>query len=450
MSITDSVGAEGQVESVSMDMLVARMRARLLYGDRSQLMMVAEGEAGCGKSEIMVNALTEIVGAPPVNMPGFGAQQVEDILPVPHPVTDPKTGEVRLEQLVSEMLLPTEQMAKDPKYNKHGRPIIPLFIDEVFTGNLGQQNQLRALLTFGRVGSAKIPDCVYFFGTTNPEDAIYSTRKSVDAAVMDRIEIVPVHMEWKEHNRYLSSLENEGRYPEVCRLFLCMEENRDIWKLASPRFWHIKFGNSWHELSQDKSLNDRDKHILFKNILAGHFAQLAKNSVMRRDKKADKLNADALISRFHNFIKHGDDPRWYPISGNRILSQADDKKATEDHLKLFEYWNKENKNNFIGVTIQDLQMTLSEAEEELTDDQVKHVSKVLEASDATALVCQLCQNVFAANEAMYEQIEAGLSKTSVYGEVSATIAESDKMSRELREQKKARAKEQKRKKSMDV
>ena len=218
------VDGKGQITPISMGDWENRLEAYLLYGEPSQKCLVAEGEAGCGKSEITVQACRRIVGAEPIVVPGMGAQQQEELLSAVKLIEGPD-GEGKLLQGVIDSLIPTEKLAKDPAYNQHGKTIIPWIIDEIWTGNGAQMNQIRAALTFRRIGGVQLPNGVYVIGTTNPEDVAYSSRKSVDAAVMDRVETYRVFLKFDEHQKYLSQLESEGRYPEVCRMFLRMDEN---------------------------------------------------------------------------------------------------------------------------------------------------------------------------------------------------------------------------------
>ena len=431
----EAVSAAGQAEKITMDDWRKRVGAFLKYGQPSQKALVCEGEAGCGKSEITRQVCQEIVGAPPVIVPGLGAQQQEELLAAVKLVED-KDGNAKLLQGVIDTLIPTEALAKDPRYQVNGRTCIPWIIDEIWTGNMAQMNQVRAALTFRQIGGVQLPNGVFIIGTTNPEDVVYSSRKAVDGAVMDRVETFSVYMTFDEHQRYLATQEQEGKYPETCRMFLRMEENKDMWKMASSRFWHIQFGQTWQELDMDPDIDTSLKMKLFTASIADHFQGLAKKHTQRRDGSKLSLTADTLVARFQNYIKHGDDPKWYPVSANRILNAADDKKKAKEQLALFDYWNDEDQQGFVGVTVQDLTSTLTEVDE-LTNDQVKHISGLLERS-GSALVTDLCQKVFKANDSVYEQLEEGLSDTSVFEKVRHAINEHDGMVTELRSEQKRR------------
>lgn len=436
MANSDIVSAAGQAESITMSDWSKRLKAFLRYGNPSQKALVCEGEAGCGKSEITVQTCTEVLnGAPPVIVPGLGAQQQEELLAAVKLVED-EHGNGKLLQGVIESLIPTEKLANDSRYQVNGRTCIPWIIDEIWTGNMAQMNQVRAALTFRQIGGVQLPNGVFIIGTTNPEDVVYSSRRSVDGAVMDRVETFKVFMTFEEHQTYLAKEEESGRYPEVCRMFLRMEENKDLWKTASARFWHIQFGQTWLELSSDPDIDESLRMKLFTASVADHFQGLAKKNKQRGSKDKLPLAADALVARFQSYIKHGDDPRWYPISSNRILQSAGNKKAAKEQQDLFDYWNDNDQQGFIGVTVQDLTNTLTHIDE-LSSDQVSHLSALLERS-GSALVTDLCQKVFKANDSVYEQLEAGLSNTKVFERVRHAINEHDKMVTELRSEQKRR------------
>ena len=448
------ISEPGKINRISMDSWVARLHAFFKYGCASQKALVCEGEAGCGKSEITVQACKDI-GLEPVVCPGLGSQQMEEFLALTRLDVDEK-GRAIVRQGVLDNIIPTMRLVEAGKHildvDGNKKIVIPWLIDEIFTGNMGQANQLRSALTFRQIGSVVLPQGtydgmdvgVYIIGTTNPEDVIYSSRKSVDAAVMDRIATYRVYMEFEHHQRYLAGLANRGKYPEVCRLFLRMEEQADLWRMASPRFWTQSFGQSWMELSGEQSMSESLRLVLFQSELEDHFQKIALNNKSRGNKKELPLTAEALVARFKNFIQHGDDPHYYPISANAIMNGADDDKESKHHKYLFDYWNKNKQHNFIGVTVQDLMNVLAHASE-ITDEQAQHISDLLNKSGA-GLAVQVCNAVFqqhkktrssygTAPSSVFATLTKALEKTSVYPSVAKAFAQHDLMVRDIAEQK---------------
>jgi hypothetical protein len=453
MVAKSEISEAGKLNRVTMDHWVSRVHAFLKYGTPSQKALVCEGEAGCGKSEITVQACQQL-GLEPVVCPGLGSQQMEEFLALTRLEIDHESDTGRVIQGVLENIVPTMNLAKAGKHvldiGGQKKVVIPWLIDEIFTGNMGQANQLRSALTFRQIGSVELPKGrykdmdigVYILGTTNPEDVIYSSRKSVDAAVMDRITTLRVYMEFEHHQRYLAKLANEDKYPEVCRLFLRMEEQRDLWKMASPRFWTQCFGQSWMELSADKTLDSSLRMILFRAELEDHFQKLALNNKSRGVKKELPMTAEALIARFQNFIEHGDDPHYYPISANAVLNDADAPKLAKQHNYLFDYWNQHKQHNFIGVTVQDLMNVVADRES-ITEQQASHISGLLNKS-GIGLATQFCSAIFKKKKNTYgreagnafEMIIQALTNTDVYIGVAKAMEKHDSMVRDLSEQKK--------------
>lgn len=449
-----AVSEAGMINQITMDHWVSRVHSFLKYGVPSQKALVCEGEAGCGKSEITVQACRDL-GLEPVVCPGLGSQQMEEFLALTRLEIDPKTQAGKVIQGVLENIVPTMSLAAAGKHvidvGGQKKIVIPWIIDEIFTGNMGQANQLRSALTFRQIGSVELPKGkhngmevgVYIIGTTNPEDVIYSSRKSVDAAVMDRITTYRVHMDFEHHQRYLAKLADTGRYPEVCRLFLRMEEQQSLWRMASPRFWTQSFGQSWMELYADRTLDDSLRMALFRAELEDHFQKLALNNKSRGIKKEIPLTASALIARFQNFIEHGDDPHYYPISANAILNGADDAKCSKNHNYLFDYWNKNNQHNFIGVTMHDLTNVVSHMDS-ITTQQAAHISALLNKS-GVGHATQFCSTVFQrrgkstygrATSNVYEVLLDALGGTDVFVGVSKAMETHDAMVRSVVEQKK--------------
>lgn len=457
------ISEAGKINRITMDSWISRVHAFLTHGVPSQKALVCEGEAGCGKSEITVHGcrmLKNTKGQPlePVICPGLGSQQMEEFLALTRLDVDDK-GRGIVRQGVLENIIPTMKLAEAGNHvmdvNGKKKIVIPWIIDEIFTGNMGQANQLRSALTFRQIGSVELPKGwfngmevgVYILGTTNPEDVIYSSRKSVDAAVMDRITTYRVYMEFEHHQRYLAQLANEGKYPEVCRLFLRMEEQADLWRMASPRFWTQCFGQSWMEISQFQFAGNSDedasaKMLLFRSELEDHFQKIALNNKSRGIKKELPMTAEALIARFTNFIEHGDDPHFYPISANAVLNGADDAKATKQHNYLFEFWSKNRQHNFIGVTIQDL-MNVVAGMQELTEQQANHISSLLNKA-GVGLATQFSSTLFKKKKNGYGQVASNvfevmmqaLEGTDVFTGVAKAMTKHDMMVREMQEQKK--------------
>jgi len=288
MSKTTSEGeamdlTDGRVRAISMDLMVKRVKARLLYGDvtQDQKALVFEGEAGCGKTSILRQTFAEM-GLHPISVT-LGAQQMEELLAAGVKVVEDEDGNPKIMQAVHENLIPTENHVNSGQYtfdvNGNSRTVIPWFFDEIFTGNVGQMNQLRSALTLHQIGSVPVPPEATIFGTTNPESVEYSSRRSVDAAIMDRCEVIRVYLTFTEHQRYLTKLEADGKFPAVCRLFLRMEENKDLWNMASPRFWHQGFGCVWMELGSADFMTIDEKMELFEQALAGHWQEIANKSI---------------------------------------------------------------------------------------------------------------------------------------------------------------------------
>jgi hypothetical protein len=184
------------------------------------------------------------------------------------------------------------------------------------------------------------------------------------------------------------------------------------------------------ELSSDPDIDDSLRMKLFQASIADHFQGLAKKYKLRHNNNKLPLTADALVARFQQYIKHGDDPRWYPISANRILNTSDNKDAREEQLDLFKFWNEEEQQGFIGVTIHDLTNTLKGVEE-LDDAQAKHVADLLNMS-GTGLATDLCQQLYAENEAVYDRLESALSGTDMLAKIGHAIKEHNTMLNELR------------------
>lgn len=452
MGVTsDGVTEVGKINKISMEQWEERVKAFLLHGQPSQKALVCEGEAGCGKSEVTAQVCRDL-GLDPIICPGIGAQQQEEFLALVKLELD-EHGNGKVVQGVQESIIPTWKLVESGKYevevNGKRKIVIPWIIDEIFTGNMAQANQLRSALTFRQIGSVEIPKGtykdmevgVYIIGTTNPEDVIYSSRKSMDAAVMERVSTFRVYMPFEYHQQYLAALARDGKYPELCRLFLRMDEQRDLWNLASPRFWTICFGQSWMELSGAKMHPD-DRLALFEAEIADHFQKVALNQAQRGRKAEINQSANAIVSRFKTFIDHGDDPHYYPISANEILraSKDEDEKEVKKHLYLFDHWNSNSQHNFIGVTIQDL-MNVTSGMHDVTDEQAKHISDLLNKSGAgiaTQFVRGLTSNRKStdrlADSKVCMQITAKLKGTPMYTAVTKATAKTDQVARELTKQ----------------
>jgi len=438
---------DGRIRPVSMETAMKRIRARIKHGNVSvdQKALVLEGEAGCGKTSIAMHTIEEELGIKTVTgktgLDPFkvclGAQQVEELLAAGIKVGEDKDGNPQIIQAVHENLIPRQHHVDSGDYtfdiNGKSRTVIPWFFDEIFTGNMAQMNQLRSALTLNQIGSIDIPKEVCVIGTTNPEDVVYSSRKSVDGAVMDRCEILRVYLSFEHHQRYLAKQEAKGDFPAVCRLFLRMDENKDIWKKASPRFWHQGFGLVWQELSGELDYEDPDLMVLFSQALSGHFQEIAKRNKQRRSKEKLSVTADALIARFMNFIEHGDDPHYYPLSGNAVLRAGEDKKLAKKHMDLFDHWHKHNGQSFIGVTIQDMSTVICQ-EDDITKAQAKHVSNLL-GNSGSGLSVQFFRELYNTkrNTPVYEKIYAALKGTKAFTDIAEAMQQNDKMVRELKE-----------------
>jgi len=435
------VTQEGFIHRIPMDDWASRVRAFLLYGNPSQKMLIAEGEAGCGKSEITVQVCREL-GLEPIICPGIGAQQMEEFLALTKLEVD-EHGNGRVIQGVCENNIPTARMSHDVKYRitVDGKPktVIPWIIDECFTGTTGQMNQLRAALTFRKIGSIELPPETYIIGTTNPESVEYSSRRTVDAAVMDRCAVYRVYMEFEAHMRYLASLEKSGRYPQVCRMFLRMPASKRFWELASPRFWHSQFGLTWQELSSDPGISEDKRIVLFKAELENYFQIMAHRSKLT-ERKGATLSAASLLTEFQKFMSYGSDPKYYPISGNDILAP---KNGKEEQVALFEGWNKAGQHNLIGVTIQDTLGIIGDKNcDELDTEQAEHLATLLDLSGG-GLVSQFCMDVFTTQRdgnnptgtKNFTRLMKALSTKSVFSEIQATIKKQGELSAAVKAEK---------------
>jgi len=429
---------DGRIRPVSMECAIKRLKARIRHGNVTvdQKALVFEGEAGCGKTSIMAQTLEEELGLKPFKV-CLGAQQVEELLAAGIKVSEDKNGKPIIIQAVHENLIPRQHHVEDGDYtfevNGRERTVIPWFFDEIFTGNMAQMNQLRSALTLNQIGSIDIPKEVCVIGTTNPEDVVYSSRKSVDGAVMDRCEIVRVYMDFEHHQKYLAKQEAKGDFPAVCRMFLRMDENKDIWGKASPRFWHQGFGLVWQELSGEMDFEDPDLMTLFSQALSGHFQEIAKRNKQRRSKEKLSMTADALIARFMNFIQHGDDPHYYPISGNAVLRGGEDKAKAKHQMKMFDWWHKNSGQSFIGVTVQDMSTVVCQ-EEDISKEQAKHVSNLL-GNSGSGLAVQFFRELYNTkrNTPVYEKIYGALKGTKAFTDIAEAMQQNDKMVRELKE-----------------
>jgi len=400
---SSSVGEAGTIRSISMRMWTARLGAFLKYGAASQKALVCEGEAGCGKSEITVQACRDL-GLEPVICPGLGGQQMEEFLALTRLEKD-DDGNGKVLQGVLEKIIPAWSLVEAGNHilevDGKKKVVIPWLIDEIFTGNMGQANQLRAALTFRQIGSVELPMGVYkgmpvgvyIIGTTNPEDTAYSSRRSMDSAVMERISVFRVYMEFEHHQRYLAKLERDGLYPAVCRMFLRMDEQRDLWGQASPRFWTQGFGQSWMELSSDSSISPADKMTLFRSELSDQFQKLELRKTQRgqNSTKSSSNVPDAILARFQTFTIHGDDPDYYPISTNAILQGAGDSKEEKTQVTRISKWVEEGQAGFVGVSMQDLAAEIKQMGA-VSDKQAAHIANLLNAAGsgfATSLLMEI-------------------------------------------------------------
>lgn len=431
---------------ISMSTMVKRVKARVRYGDveQDQKALVFEGEAGCGKTSILKQTFAEM-GLQPICVT-LGAQQVEELLAAGVKVVEDEDGNPKLLQAVHENVVPTQKHVDSGEYTfkvgKETRTRIPWFFDEIFTGNIAQMNQLRAALTLNQIGSVPVPKEAFIVGTTNPENIVYSSRKSVDAAIMDRCEIVRVELKFAEHQAYLSRLERAGQYPSVCRLFFRMEGNQDLWKLASPRFWHQGFGNVWHELSkavEAGDMEDDERVTLFRHAIEAHWDEIDKREKMRRKGKASKkLTPETLLSRFLRYVENGDDPKFYPISANTVLSApADGADAKKKNLELFAHWNEHEGHSFIGVTIQDLGLVVEDiGPETITTQQLKHIVELLNLSSPSVAV-QFIRRFYtkATNKEFANRVVSEAKGTRIYDEFISVMKHATKNISAIKEQK---------------
>jgi hypothetical protein len=425
-----------KITPVSMEDWRARVKARLLHGEPNQKALVCEGEAGCGKSEITHQICNEL-GLPPVVCPGIGAQQMEEFLAMVK-IIETTDGGAKIVQAVHENLIPTQRLVESGVYTKtingQKKTIIPWIIDEIWTGSMGQMNQIRGFLTFRQSGSVRIPNETFIIGTTNPEDIAYSSRRTVDAAVMDRVETIRVYLPFEMHQQYLAKLEREGRYPVVCRMFLRMDEQRDLWKLASPRFWHMCFGGTWQELSAN-SMPEDQRIRLFEQALSDHFQQIALRNKQRRSQDVLPMTPQALIGRFQTYIAHGEDPRYYPISANKVLEAGESKALTKSQLELFDYWKENSMQSFIGITAQDMTSVICTLED-CTKAQAKHIVNLLDVAGSGSSV-QFFRELFATckEKPIYQTIYTQIKDSKTYEAIAEATRQQDKMIDQLKMEK---------------
>lgn len=223
---------------IHMELWQRRVQSFLKHGTPGQKMLVCCGAPGIGKTKMTI-AACEAIGCLPVVCPGLGAQQPEDFLPI-----------ARLSEggrlMVASMpgLMPVvEQRSKNM--------VIPWIIDECFSGDAMQDNQLRAALTERRIGSTTLPENVMMIGTTNPFTGDYSLVHKPDAALLDRIELINVYMPRLDHCNYLTSV---GK-PVECVRFLGNLDHA-VWASRSPRFWDERFCGTWAELKAAHMTDD--------------------------------------------------------------------------------------------------------------------------------------------------------------------------------------------------
>ena len=173
---------------------------------------------------------------------------------------------------------------------------------------------------------------------------------------------------------------------------------------------------------------------LFSQALSGHFMEIAKrNKQRRKGKEKLGMTADALIARFMNFIQHGDDPHFYPISGNAVLSGGEESARAKNQVKLFDWWHKNSGQSFIGVTVQDMSTVVCQ-EDDITTKQAKHISKLLGNSGSGPAV-QFFRELYNTkrNTPVYEKIYAALKGTKAFTDIAEAMQQTDKMVRELKE-----------------
>ena len=178
---------------------------------------------------------------------------------------------------------------------------------------------------------------------------------------------------------------------------------------------------------------DPDLMMLFSQAISGHFQEIAKRNKQRRSKEKLSLTPDALISRFMNFIEHGDDPHYYPISGNAVLAGGDDKDIEKEQIRLFDWWHQHNGQSFIGVTIQDMGTVICD-EHTVTKGQAKHIAKLLSKS-GSGLAVQFFRELYTKkkNTPMYEEIYSALKGTKAFTDIAEAMAQNDKMVKDLRD-----------------
>jgi len=436
--------ASSLTASITMEDWTARVRSFLLYGEPSQKMLVAQGEAGCGKSEITVQTCKKVLqegGAvgDPIIIPGLGAQQQEELLAAVS-MEKMSDGSFALVQGVIESLVPTKRLVDSGAYTlSSGRIVIPYIIDECFTGNQAQMNQLRSILSFRRIAGTKLPDEVFVIGTTNPETVAYSTRRSVDSAIMDRIELLEVSMTYAHHNRYLMQLEHEGRYPEVCRLFLNMPENNDLWPLASPRFWHAQFGLTWKELSADESMPGAARLKLFYAVLRNYFEACAMKRAMQGEESLP-ISAQVLLSRFIEFLEYGDDITKYPISFNRLAVAAAAHDVDEMHrqVECVRTWADSRKSALLNTTVLDID-TAFRLYDDIAEDVIDHISSILIAAGpaAASTVSQLMVTLNQASPYYWDLMSSRMSGSETWETIKQAILKTNRIKLELLEAKRA-------------
>ena len=85
---------DGRIRPISMEAMIKRVKARVNHGNINidQKALVFEGEAGCGKTSILLQTLEEEMGLKPFKV-CLGAQQVEELLAAGIKVGEDKDGD---------------------------------------------------------------------------------------------------------------------------------------------------------------------------------------------------------------------------------------------------------------------------------------------------------------------------------------------------------------------
>ena len=262
------------------------------------------------------------------------------------------------------------------------------FIDEIMTGSIVRQNQVRQAISDRRVANLSIPRRWWIIGATNPDTRDYLTVKSMDEAVLDRILYIPVehkkeHIQsfWASHRTRFNDKGERVIARKPYFIFDLSGENADkTWEplppllykflhyqplfidAVSPRRW-VVVGDAWrrYEATLAKGYEWALPHDIMLSLVG----------IWTQNEIASSLQA---------FIKLGEDPKNYMITFNELVN-ADDKKYKE-HMDTVRSWERGSPTHaqaLIASTGFDIAKNLSTAAEgdKITKPKLRRVADFL-------------------------------------------------------------------------